>query len=130
MNPKIAGRWLTLIGYFGLFFLILIWTSLIDPPQHLPRSLVLLILLLPLLAPLRGLLHGRVRTHAWTSLLALFYVTVGIALAAVESDRVYGLAMLTLALLLFGGSLLYVRAARTKPPLSGVRDSSGAAGRG
>lgn len=113
MNPKTAGRWLTLTGYFGLFFLILVWTSLIDPPQHLPRSLVLLILLLPLLAPLRGLLHGRVRTHAWTSLLSLFYVTIGIALAAVETDRVYGLAMFGFALTLFVGSLIHVRAART-----------------
>ncbi len=112
MSRVDAGRWLTLGGYFGLFLLILLWTSLIDPPRHLPRSLVLLILLLPLLAPLRGLLYGRVRTHAWTSLLSLFYVVVGITLAAVETDRVYGLAMLTLALLLFGGSLLYVRAAR------------------
>ncbi|MGM0812749.1 DUF2069 domain-containing protein [Thioalkalivibrio sp.] len=107
-----AGRWLALGGYFGLFLLILVWTSLVDPPRHLPRSLVLLVLLLPLLAPLRGLLHGRVRTHAWTSLLSLFYVAVGITLAAVAADRVYGLAMLTLALLLFAGSLLYVRAAR------------------
>ena len=113
MNQVDVGRWLALGGYFGLFLLILVWTSLIDPPQHLPRSLVLLVLLLPLLAPLRGLLHGRVRTHAWTSLLSLLYVVVGITLAAVEADRIYGLAMLTLALLLFAGSLLYVRAART-----------------
>jgi len=124
LNLSSAGRWLTLGGYFGLFFLILIWTSLIDPPQHLPRSLVLLILLLPLLAPLRGLLHGRIRTHAWTSLLSLFYVAVGITLAAAEADRLYGLAMLNFALLLFGGCLLFVRAARTKPPLSRLRDKS------
>lgn len=110
MTPIGTGRWLTLGGYFGLFFLILAWTSLVDPPQHLPPSLVLLILLLPLLAPLRGLLHGRVRTHAWTSLLALFYVGLGITLAAAEADRVYGLAMLGFALFLFTGCLLYVRA--------------------
>jgi len=110
LNPLRAGRWLTLGGYFGLFFLILAWTSLIDPPQHLPRSLVLLVLLLPLLAPLRGLLHGRQRTHAWTSLLALLYVVIGITLAAVAEDRLYGLLMLVLALVLFSGCLLYVRA--------------------
>jgi uncharacterized membrane protein len=112
LSPTGTARWFTLGGYFGLFFLVLIWTTLVDPPQHLPRSLVLLILLLPLLAPLRGLLHGRVRTHAWTSLLSLFYVAVGITLAAAEADRLYGLLMLTFALLLFGGCLLHVRAAR------------------
>jgi len=110
VSPLRAGRWLTLGGYFGLFFLILVWTSLVDPPQHLPRSLVLLALLLPLLAPLRGLLHGRQRTHAWTSLLALLYVAIGITLAAAAEDRVYGLSMLGLALVLFSGCLLYVRA--------------------
>ncbi|MFO8005734.1 DUF2069 domain-containing protein [Thioalkalivibrio sp.] len=106
---------MTLVGYFGLFFLILIWTSLIDPPHHLPRSLVLLALLLPLLVPLRGLLHGRPRTHAWTSLLALLYVAIGITLAAVAEDRFYGLSMLGLALLLFSGCLLSVRACTGGP---------------
>jgi uncharacterized membrane protein len=105
-----VGRWLTLGGYFGLFLLILAWTVLIAPPERLPRSLVLVVLLLPLLAPLRGLLHGRPRTHAWASLLALPYVVVGIVLAAAPEERVYGLAMLALALVLFSGCLLFVRA--------------------
>ncbi len=105
-----TGRWLTLGGYFGLFFLILIWTSLVDPPEHLPRSLVLLALLLPLLVPLRGLLHGHVRTHAWASFLALPYVVIGVTLAAVAADRAYGLSMLVLALILFTGCLTVVRA--------------------
>ena len=122
MSPTGTARWFTLGGYFGLFFLVLIWTTLVDPPQHLPRSLVLMILLLPLLAPLRGLLHGRVRTHAWTSLLSLFYVAVGITLAAAEADRLYGLLMLTFALLLFGGCLLYVRAARRPARATPAKD--------
>jgi uncharacterized membrane protein len=110
LNLLQAGRWLTLGGYFGLFFLILAWTAVIDPPERLPRALVLMVLLLPLLAPLRGLLHGRSRTHAWTSLLALPYVAIGITLAAAPAERVYGLTMLALALVLFSGCLLFVRA--------------------
>lgn len=115
------GRWLTLSGYFGLFFLVLVWTSVVDPPEHLPRSLVLLVLLLPLLAPLRGLLHGRVRTHAWASFLALLYVVIGVTLAAVASDRIYGLSMLVLALMLFAGCLTVVRAQGAgRRPSSGI----------
>lgn len=110
MSPVQIGRWLTLGGYFGLFFLILVWTSVVDPPEHLPRSLVLLALLLPLLTPLRGLLHGRLRTHVWASFLALLYVLIGVTLAAVATDRVYGLSMLVLALVLFTGCLTVVRA--------------------
>lgn len=105
-----TGRWLTLGGYFGLFFLILLWTSVVDPPEHLPRSLVLLALLLPLLAPLHGLLHGHIRTHAWASFLALPYVVIGVTLAADAADRVYGVLMLVLALILFTGCLTFVRA--------------------
>jgi uncharacterized membrane protein len=114
LNLLRAGRWLTLGGYFGLFFLILAWTVVIDPPERLPHSLVLVVLLLPLLAPLRGLLHGRPRTHAWTSLLALPYVAIGITLAAAPAERVYGLTMLALALVLFTGCLLFVRAQRQR----------------
>ncbi|AHE97382.1 DUF2069 domain-containing protein [Thioalkalivibrio paradoxus] len=109
---KTAGRWLTLAGFFGLFFLILLWTTLIAPPEHLPRALVLALLLLPLLAPLRGLLHGRPYTHAWTTLLSLFYVALGITLAATPDGRVYGLSMLAFALMLFAGCLLVVRGQR------------------
>jgi len=111
MNLVQLGRWLTFSGYFGLFFLILIWTSLIDPPEHLPQSLVLVVLLVPLLLPLRGLLYGRRHTHVWTSFLALFYLALGITLAAAAADRLYGLSMLGFSLALFAGCLLYVRAA-------------------
>ncbi|AGA35031.1 Protein of unknown function DUF2069, membrane [Thioalkalivibrio nitratireducens DSM 14787] len=120
---RTAGRWLTLAGYFGLFFLILLWTTLIAPPQHLPRALVLLVLLLPLLAPLRGLLHGRPYTHAWTSLLSLFYVALGITLAAMPEERVYGLSMLVFGLMLFTGCLLYLR--RRRPLAHGNRRGTG-----
>lgn len=112
MTEARVGRWMTLIGFFGLFFVILAFTAVVAPPERLPRSLVLALLLVPLLFPLRGLLHGRRYTHAWTSLLALFYIALGITLAAVPAERLYGLSMLFSAGLLFAGALLYIRGNR------------------
>lgn len=112
MNAARVGRWTALIGFFGLFFVILAFTAVIAPPERLPRSLVLALLLGPLLFPLRGLLHGRRYTHAWTSLLALFYIALGITLAVGPAERLYGLSMLFSAGLLFAGALLYIRGNR------------------
>lgn len=116
MSVERTGRWLTLAGYFGLFFLILAWTSVLSPPERVPRSLVLLVLLVPLLFPVRGLLNGRPYTHAWSSLLSLFYLALGIALAAAPGERLYGLSMVFFSLLLFTGALLFVRAQRGGRP--------------
>jgi len=109
-----AGRWITLIGFFGLFLVILAFTAVLAPPERLPRSLVLAVLLAPLMFPLRGLLYGRTYTHAWTSLLALFYIALGITLAAGPQERLYGLSMLISGGLLFGGALLYIRGTRVR----------------
>ncbi|MDD3516758.1 MAG: DUF2069 domain-containing protein [Chromatiales bacterium] len=109
MNLPHTDRIVALAGYFFLFTLLLTWTAFIDPPQVLPRSLVLIVLLVPLLLPLRGLLHGRTRAHMWTSLLALVYFSLGVSNLAVAGDRVYGALQVAASLMLFVGSLLYVR---------------------
>ncbi|MGM0552844.1 MAG: DUF2069 domain-containing protein [Pseudomonadota bacterium] len=105
----LAARGLALIAYLALIGLILVWTTWIDPPEIVPISVALVILVLPLLFPLRGMLHGRRYTHAWSSLLALAYITLGITLAAVADDRVYGILMSVASLAWFAGCLLYVK---------------------
>ncbi|MBE2293723.1 MAG: DUF2069 domain-containing protein [Phycisphaerales bacterium] len=112
---------ITLVGYFGLFGVLLLWYVWLEPPSRVPTALVLILLLGPLLLPLRGLLHGRPYTHAWSSFLALFYFVVGIFNAAGIMARPW-LAWLEigLSLLWFLGAILFVRAcARTRqiPPL-------------
>ncbi len=74
-----------LTGYFGLFGLLLLWFSWLEPPRQLPVALGLILLVGPLLPPLRGLLHGRAYTHAWASFLALFYFISSVATS--RSDR-------------------------------------------
>lgn len=109
MNALKLARWATLGGYFGLLGLITAWVAFVAPPEHLPRSLVLILLLAPLLAPLRGLLHGRPYTHAWSSFLALGYFMLGIWHAAAPAERGYGLALIAASLGFFVGALTFVR---------------------
>lgn len=103
----------TLIGYFGLFALLLLWFCWLEPSNWLPVSLSVGLLVGPLLFPLRGLLHGRVYTCAWTSFLALFYFSMGVFQAAGPMQRPW-LAWLEIgfSLLLFGGAVWYVRSCR------------------
>lgn len=101
---------IALVGYFGLFGLLLLWFAWLEPPHHLPVALVLLILVGPLLLPLRGLLYGRPYTCAWAAFLALFYFMVGIFHAAGPMLRPW-LAWLEIGftILWFLGAILYVR---------------------
>lgn len=107
------ARWVTLAGYFGLLALILNWFSWLSPPASVPRALPLIVLSIPLLFPLRGLLHGKVYTHAWVSLLALPYFAIGIDVAFNRSDqRWLGIAMVVTSLAFFTGAVLYSYAAK------------------
>ena len=104
-----------LVGYFGLFALMLLWFAWLEPSKGFPVSLVLVLLVGPLLPPLRGLLYGRPYTCAWSSFLALFYFSAGVFSAAGPMRRPW-LAWLEIAfsLLLFWGAVLYVRARRVR----------------
>ncbi|MCK4742417.1 MAG: DUF2069 domain-containing protein [Sulfuriflexus sp.] len=101
---------LALIGYFGLFILLSAWTVYLAPPTIFPISIVLLFYVGPLLIPLRGLLHGKLYTHAWVHFMALFYFIVGVMVAAGNAEeRNYALAQVVLSILMFIGSMMYVR---------------------
>jgi len=111
MMPSARWHALTLLGYFGLFALLMLWIGWIVPPESVPRSIALLIAVGPLLFPLRGLLHGRPYTHAWSSFLALFYFAHGTAEAFSGSPaQALATAEALLALLWFVAAILFVRA--------------------
>lgn len=101
---------LTLCGHFGLLGLLIVWNVWLYPPTIFPVAVVLLFYIGPLLIPLRGLLHGRLYTHAWVHFLALFYFTVGVMIAAANlEERWYAIAQVVLSIMLFMGSMLFVR---------------------
>jgi len=103
-----VGRALTLVGYLGLFFLMLGSVAL-GPALPVPRVLVLLILVGPLLLPLRGLLAGRPYTHIWASYLAIFYFIVAILNITGGAPPWLAIPQLVLVLAWFVGCYLYVR---------------------
>lgn len=107
VNYLRLARISALLGYFGLFILLMAWIIWLKPEAttRLPTSLSLLLLVGPLMFPLRGLLDGRPYTHAWVSFLALFYLFLGI------SDALSGTAQpLLTALEILFSSLLYLGA--------------------
>ncbi|MBE9565054.1 MAG: DUF2069 domain-containing protein, partial [Proteobacteria bacterium] len=60
------GRWLTMLGYFSLLFGLFAWHLLINPPAKHLISIIIFFQLGPLMFPLRGLLKGKLYTHAWS----------------------------------------------------------------
>ena len=109
MNNIIIYRWLSLLGYFGLIALIFIWNLWIEPRPAEQMSITFILQMGPLMFALRGLLDGKVYTHAWSMYLALFYFVIGIWFAGDESTRSYGLLFTSFSLIFFIGTVLYTR---------------------
>ena len=99
-----------LIGFFGLFALLMLWNTLLAPSSRFPVALILLVTVTPLLLPLRGLLSRNPRSCAWMGYLSLFYFIHGaIETYANTSQRLYPSLELIFSLMLFFGTTLYVR---------------------
>ncbi|MEX1082023.1 MAG: DUF2069 domain-containing protein [Halofilum sp. (in: g-proteobacteria)] len=103
-------RALALTGHLLLLVLLLNWLTWLSPAERVPVSVMLLIVAAPLLLPLRGLLHGRIYTHAWASFLALPYFAFGVdAIAAGVRPEWLGWAAVIASLALFTGATGYTR---------------------
>ena len=111
-------RWLTLLAYFSLFFLLIAKISWLAPPRYFPPALALLAQVGPLLLPLRGLLYARISTHTLTSLLALYYFVWGVFEFSGGDDLRLGGAEILLSVLLFATALGYVRSRRLQQQVS------------
>lgn len=110
MQAITLSRYLTLLAYFGLLLLTMLWVSVFSPSPRLPVSIMLLVFAGPLLLPLRGLLYGKTFTHTWTTFLALLYFVHGVVEAwASPTERNLALIEVVLSILLFCGCFFYVR---------------------
>ena len=103
------GRSFTLLGYFSLLIGLFTWHLIIEPPAKHLISIIILLQLGPLMFPLRGLLHGKLYTHAWSMYLAIFYFVVGVWYAGSSEDLMIGLYVIFTSLLFFLGTVLYTR---------------------
>ena len=83
-----------IISLIALIFLCLAWEGWLAPAR--PGGSLLVVKAVPLLLPLFGILHGKVYTYQWASMLILLYLSEGAvrawsdqglsaALAAVEA---------------------------------------------
>ncbi|HEX5056103.1 MAG TPA: DUF2069 domain-containing protein [Gammaproteobacteria bacterium] len=115
MKRSSVFNMLSLAGLCGLLATILLWHAWLKPPGKFPVALFLIVLLSPLLLALRGLLHGRAYTHAWASMLSLFYFCLGVMHAwsgAQAGIRSYGMALTIFSVIFFSGAVFYVRCSR------------------
>lgn len=99
-----------LIAYFALFGLLMAWFTILVPPTKVPVAIVLLLMLTPLVLPLRGFLRGNPRSCTWISYISLIYFIHGVVESyANVAERWYAVTETILALILFFGTIYYVR---------------------
>ena len=109
INAIKVSHWITLLGYFGLIIGIYAWHMWINKTPDHAISIMLIVQLGPLMFPLRGLLAGRVYTHAWSMYLAIFYFIVGVWYAGGDEDMRYGMFIIAMSMVFFTGTMLYTR---------------------
>lgn len=98
----------------GLIFLCLAWELWLAPLR--PGGSWLVLKTLPLLFPLRGILHGRVYTYRWSTLLIWIYFAEGAMRAFTEGGLSSWLAAteILLSLIFFVSAALFTRQGRPK----------------
>ena len=111
-GPQRVNPWqpVTLAGYFGTFFTLLLWYSWLAPSSRLPIALTLIVVVGPLLLPLRGLLAGSLRSMTWAGYLVMLYLVVGVMEAwANPPQRIPALIQVGLVVVFIGGVLAFSR---------------------
>ncbi len=109
MQPIALGRWLTLAGYFGLMAGFYVWHLWLNhTPKH-QISLMLVLQIGPLLFALRGLLRGRIYTHAWSIYLAIAYFVIGVWYASADGSFGFGLYIAFSSVTFLIGAAMYTR---------------------
>ena len=100
---------LALTGYVGLFSLLMLWNTLISPPEKLPVALALIITVSPLLLPLRGFIKGNLKSCSWMAYLSMPYFIHGSIEAYARTERLLPSLEVLFSLMLFLGATLFVR---------------------
>lgn len=101
---------LALIGFFGLFMLLMAWNTRWFPSVKLPIALVLLLAITPLLLPLRGFLNAKPRSCAWMAYLSIAYLMHGSVEAYVNAaERIPASLEVIFSALLFIGTTFFIR---------------------
>jgi uncharacterized membrane protein len=110
-----------------LIFLGVAWELWLAPAR--PGGSWLVLKVLPLLAPLFGILHRRIRTYQWSSMLMLAYFVEGVVRGYSETGLSAVLARIEIALSLFFfcSVLALVRASARQRAAASAGKSTGSA---
>lgn len=112
MKRAAALHYACVASLVGLIFLGLAWELWLAPLR--PGGSLLVLKVLPLLLPLFGILHGKIYTYQWSTMLILAYLAEGTVRA--WSDRglsaQLAIAETVLTLVFFGSCVFYVRLAQ------------------
>lgn len=101
---------IALTGFLGLFALLMLWNTILEPSPRFPVALMLLIIITPLLLPLHGFLNRNPKSCAWMAYISLAYFVHGSVETYVNANgRLYPSLEVILSLMLFFGTTFYVR---------------------
>ena len=100
---------IALSGYIGLFTLLMLWNTLISPPEKLPVAFLLIITVSPLLFVFRGFLKGNLKSCSWMAYLSMPYFIHGSIEAYARVDKLLPSLEVLFSLMLFLGCTLFVR---------------------
>ncbi len=100
---------IALFAYLSLFSLLMLWNTVLSPPEKLPVALLLIITVSPLLLVLRGFLKGNLKSCSWMAYISMPYFIHGSIEAYVRTERLLPSLEVTFSLLLFLGTSLFVR---------------------
>ncbi|MCK5666899.1 MAG: DUF2069 domain-containing protein [Thiotrichaceae bacterium] len=101
---------LSVLGFFCLFMLLMLFNAFFSPLPHLPIALILIVSVTPILIPFRGFLNGNKKSCAWMALISLFYLLHGISgIFSNPDDRLFSILETVFSLLLFVGITFYLR---------------------
>ncbi|MCX7097451.1 MAG: DUF2069 domain-containing protein [Methylococcales bacterium] len=102
-------HYIALLGFLGLFALLMLWNTVLASASTLPVALKLLLTVSPLLLPLRGFLSRTAKSCAWMAYISLAYFIHGAIETYVnDSGLLYPVLEVSFSLMLFFGCTLYV----------------------
>ena len=85
------------------------WHLVINETEEHLISIILFFQIGPLLFPLRGLLSGKLYTHAWSMYMAIYYFIVGVWYGAGEDSLLFGIFVVLTSLTFFTGTAVFTR---------------------
>ena len=109
MKKIIIYEYLVYFSLVSMILTIVVWNSFIAPSENIPRILPTIIYNIPLLIIMFKLRKNKFNTYIMSSYIMLLYFAIGIGNITNENTIFLGIVISLLSLLVFIGSILYVR---------------------